>query len=198
MRIEERRQFIRLKAYHLVKYKPVSEDKKEASRIIASIKDIGAGGVCFITDEYLPVSCLIEIKINFPHLAEPVFALAKVAWIKQRKKTKRYEVGAQFIEIDESVRNFIDDQVKFVESRVHSKKKANLSKILLFRKESGGKMVKISKALVTGAFLCVVVAVSLKLTKLGSIFPGPQPLNWAKLADTILLFSIAISVGNKK
>jgi hypothetical protein len=33
---------------------------------------------------------------------------------------------------------------------------------------------------------------------LGQIVPYPQPLNWAKLADTMLLFSIALSVTAKK
>jgi len=136
MRTDNRRQFIRLKAYHLVKYRPISEDKKEADRIIASIRDIGAGGICFVTDDYLPNASLIEIKINFPHLNDPVFALAKVVWVKQIKKSRRYEIGAQFIEIDESVRRFIDEQVKFVESHMHNKEeKFNLFKALFFKKE---------------------------------------------------------------
>ena len=136
MRKDNRRQFIRLKAYHLIKYRPISDDRKGADRIIASIRDIGAGGICFVTDDYLPNASLIEIKINFPHLNEPVFALAKVVWVKQIKKTRRYEVGAQFIEIDESVRHFIDEQVKFVENKMHEDKdKFSLFKVLFFRKE---------------------------------------------------------------
>ena len=142
MRKDNRRQFIRLKAYHLIKYRPISEDKKEADRIIACIRDIGAGGICFVTDDYLPNSSLIEIKINFPHLNDPVFALAKVVWVKQIKKTRRYEVGAQFIEIDESVRSFIDEQVKFVENKMCAKKERfNFLKVLFFRKEGVKKNV---------------------------------------------------------
>lgn len=196
MQAENRRKFIRLKAYHLAKYRPVSGDNTEVDRIIASVKDIGAGGICFVTEERLPVSSLVEIKINFPHLSEPVCALAKIAWVKSKKNSRRYRIGAEFVKIEDSTRQIIDDQVRFVEGSL--KKRGGFSEILLFRREGGQEMNKFSKVLIVGAVICVVVAMSLKLTRLGQILPGPQPFNWAKLADTILLFSIAVSLALKK
>jgi len=59
-------------------------------------------------------------------------------------------------------------------------------------------MGKTPKMLIIGAFLCAVIAIMLKLTRLGQVLPYPQPLNWAKLADTMLLFSIALSLIAKK
>lgn len=122
MRVQDRRKFIRLKAYHLVKYRLLSKEKEQSNYIYAALKDVGAGGVCLDTEEYLPMSSLIELKINFPNVATSVFALAKVAWMKKRDKGRRYEVGAQFVEIDESMRKIIDEQVKRVEHKLKKKK----------------------------------------------------------------------------
>lgn len=120
MRYENRRQFIRLRAYHLAKYRPLSDQKgaEGSSPIIATIRDIGAGGVCLKTDNYLPVSTLLELNINFPNVSTSVFALAKVVWIKPIKKTKSYEIGAQFVQITDSVRLIIDEQIRRVYQRL--------------------------------------------------------------------------------
>jgi len=195
MREKDRRKFIRLQAYHLAKYKTLSGEGKEPSTLAATIRDIGAGGVCFRSDEYLPVGTLIELRINFPHVSTSVFALAKVVWIRQRKKTRRFEAGAQFVEIDETVRKAIEGEVKLVFNRVN--KSSGLFKVELFKKE-GERMAKLPKILVITALACIAIALLIKLTTIGKLLPGPLPLNWAKLADTMLLFAIAISVASKK
>jgi len=121
MEAENKRKFIRLKAYHLVKYRLVSPDNKMSPSVLATIRDIGAGGVCLRIDERLPVSCLLELSINFPNISTSVVALAKVVWIKEINQIKRYEVGAQFVQIDDSVRLVIDKQVTRVHKRFKEK-----------------------------------------------------------------------------
>jgi hypothetical protein len=59
-------------------------------------------------------------------------------------------------------------------------------------------MNSLPKILIVAALICLVVAILIKMTTIGKILPGPMPLNWAKLADTVLLFSIAISLLVKK
>ena len=118
MRKKERRAFIRITAYHLVKYKPSFEAKRETIPVLTTVKDVGADGICLRTQEYLPESSLIELKINFPSLDTPVFALAKVVWIKKRPKSSYYEVGTQFVKIEESLRKFINEHAKFVHRRL--------------------------------------------------------------------------------
>jgi len=59
-------------------------------------------------------------------------------------------------------------------------------------------MEKLSKFLIATAMLCLIVAISIKITTLGVLLPGRMPINWAKLADTALLFSIALSLLAKK
>lgn len=59
-------------------------------------------------------------------------------------------------------------------------------------------MEKLPKTLIVLAVVSLIVAVAIKVTTLGKIVPGPIPINWAKLADTLLLFAIAISLLGKK
>lgn len=61
-----------------------------------------------------------------------------------------------------------------------------------------GGMEKLSKVLIIAAIICLVVAVSIKAVTLGQLMPGRMPINWVKIADTVLLFSIAISLLAKK
>lgn len=59
-------------------------------------------------------------------------------------------------------------------------------------------MEKFPKTLIVLAVVSLIIAVAIKVTTLGKILPGPIPINWAKLADTLLLFAIAISLLGKK
>lgn len=120
---KERRGFIRLQAYHCVKYKLLStEDKERHPFIAATIRDISAGGVCLRIEEHLPESALIELKINFPHIATSIYVLAKIIWTRQRDKIRRYDVGMQFIEIEDVMRQAIDEQIKRVYDKLRRRK----------------------------------------------------------------------------
>lgn len=124
---EERREFIRLQAYHCIKYRVLSTTTAETSPFMsATVKDIGGGGICLRTEENVPEFALIEVKINFPHIATAIYAVAKVIWIKQRDKIRRYEIGVKFVEIQELTRKIIDEQVKGVFDKLKKKGKGNL------------------------------------------------------------------------
>lgn len=56
----------------------------------------------------------------------------------------------------------------------------------------------LGKALLILAVLFVILAAGIKMTTLGTIMPGAMPINWVKLADTVLLFSIAVSLLGKQ
>lgn len=59
-------------------------------------------------------------------------------------------------------------------------------------------MNKLPATMVVLAVVCVLIAVLIKVTTMGRILPGAMPINWAKMADTFLLFSIAVSLLAKK
>jgi c-di-GMP-binding flagellar brake protein YcgR len=143
IREKEQRKYDRLKAYHLAKYKLLSTKEPRPGYDTAAIKDIGAGkdigggGICLLVKDFIPVSSIIDIKINFPKLDNPISAVARVVWIKHLKRHNLYELGAQFTEIDESARKAIDEQVKFVIDKINKgieeKKKISIFKRLFFQ-----------------------------------------------------------------
>jgi c-di-GMP-binding flagellar brake protein YcgR len=133
---QDRRKFIRLKAYHLAKYKILNTRDPHPVTMLAAIRDIGAGGVCMRTKEPVPVASVIEIQIKFPTVETPIFTVARVVWVKQKKKHKFFEIGAQFIEIEESARKMIDEHVKVVSSKLKKEEKPSLfERIFCFKKK---------------------------------------------------------------
>jgi len=124
MRTKDRRTFIRITAYHLAKYKVSPEAGSHAVPVLTFLRDIGAGGVRLKTNERLQLLSILQLKINFPSLRDPVFTLAKVVWIKQTGKNKDYEVGLQFVEIDDLVRGLVDKKLKSVYEKAQRHKKA--------------------------------------------------------------------------
>ncbi len=121
MRNEERRKYLRLKVYHLVKYRLVQDKPPYFPYSLAAIKDIGAGGICLVSEKPLPVSTNLELQINFPDIEKPISTLGRVVWLKQMPKTDRYEMGIEFTSIEESLRKFIDEYVRFVYSKLKLK-----------------------------------------------------------------------------
>jgi c-di-GMP-binding flagellar brake protein YcgR len=126
IRKKDRRKFIRLTAYHLAKYKVLSFHGEQVLPSFAVIRDIGAGGACLRTEERLLESATIELKINFPSVSTPLCTLAKVIWASRIGKSRRYEIGVEFIGIEESIRKIIDGHIKLVYQRM--KKKMFLAK----------------------------------------------------------------------
>jgi len=124
MKLQERRAFIRLQAYHCVKYRILSEVSVDQNKelTIASIKDIGAGGVCIKTEERLPIGALIELKINFPRIVTSIYAIARVVWVKQLDKLRRYEIGMQFTKIEDTLRKIVDAEIKGVYESIKREK----------------------------------------------------------------------------
>ena len=118
---EERRKYIRLKAYHLVKYKSLASEQMHEAPVIGTARDIGAGGIRLKTDEFLPEASVIEVHINFPAVSTSIFALARVVRIKPIAKSKSYDVGLEFIQIDEAMRAAINEKIKQVFKRLHHK-----------------------------------------------------------------------------
>lgn len=122
MRAKEKRLFIRLTVYHLTKYKPLSGTRQISTPVLASLKNISAGGACLRTQEYLPISSLLELRINFPTFEHPLSCLAKVVWIKKIGRPGHYELGVQFQDLDVATRKAIDEGIKFVKQKLSQRK----------------------------------------------------------------------------
>lgn len=115
--ITEKRAFPRLKSYHLAKYRLVSQPS-EQQPIVTSLKDIGGGGVCLFAKEKLPLEGVLQLYINFPHLSSPIPCLAKIVWIKDASEEGTFEVGLQFLDIEEVPRQTIIDHIETVNKHI--------------------------------------------------------------------------------
>ena len=118
---EERRKYLRLRVYHLVKYQVISDKPPNPHPLLASIKDIGAGGICLVTEEPLSVSTNLQLEINFPDMGGVILTSGRVVWLKQVAKTNRYYVGIEFTGTDELLRKRIDGKVQFVNHKIKIK-----------------------------------------------------------------------------
>ncbi len=107
--MDERRQYVRLDAnlevsYSALKHAPLHE---------ASMKDLGAGGVSFLTSEPLEVGLKLQIHVGLPH-RQPVVFSGEVVWSDLYKRTilrsstrRLYETGVRIIAVDPSEREAI-------------------------------------------------------------------------------------------
>lgn len=174
----DRRKYPRLTAYHLVKYNIVSREE-QGEKVIASLKDIGGGGICLLTKENIPLDTVIQVYIHFPGIDPPIPCLAKVTWTRYLETTKAYRIGAKFIEIEELFRSQIIRHI----DRVRDMAKKGETKL----------MSKLPKFLVLIALLCAVAALTARFNI--GVFPSYlRAFAWLKLSGLLLLFSIAISV----
>lgn len=103
---KNRREYVRLPAHHLIKYRVL-----EKERVFSFARNVSSEGLCFHCKESIPIGSVVEILINFPGLPEPVKVLAKVTWLKTLKKTEGFQAGACFVNIDDNSRSFINERI---------------------------------------------------------------------------------------
>ncbi|MDD5428454.1 MAG: PilZ domain-containing protein [Candidatus Omnitrophica bacterium] len=108
----DKRKHPRINVYHLAKYCLPSGSNQ--TTIITGIKNIGAGGICLQTEEPLPVGSVIQVYINFPKAPKPVPALAKVVWVNHSKKKNCFDVGMNFVDIEQAFSSSIIKSVDAV------------------------------------------------------------------------------------
>lgn len=77
-------------------------------------KDIGGGGIKFITDEFLGRETEIMFEFSVMESSEPIKGRAKIAWISKIPYNDMYSIGVKFIDIARDKQQKI---VKFVNSK---------------------------------------------------------------------------------
>jgi c-di-GMP-binding flagellar brake protein YcgR len=117
---KERRVYLRLKSYILVKYTKVGE---RAHWKTTNVKNISEGGLTLIAYERLPVSCVIKLNINLIGRRKPIDTYAKVArCTKTSAKEDVYHVGVAFLDIAESDRAEIAAQIELAKKDKYGRK----------------------------------------------------------------------------
>ncbi len=110
---EERRKFVRLNLLVDIIYHRHQELKKEK---ISLIKNISTGGICLIVYEELNESEVLDLEIYPPEDTVPIKAVGRVVWVKEfiigdPAKGRRFDVGIEFIKIDENDINRVNKYV---------------------------------------------------------------------------------------
>ena len=82
---ENSRQFKRLTADYLVKYKPAGSGA-ESEDFVSNLKDISAGGIRFWTEYFFEEETLLEVSICIPPIDRVLHALARVIRIRKPQK----------------------------------------------------------------------------------------------------------------
>ena len=103
---KERRKYPRIQAT-FVEYSVIGE---VASKEISSFtEDVSAGGICILSCEKIETDSLLSLKIYLPDGGGPIEAKGKVAWagvstFLSMEGRKHYDLGIEFIQIDEKDR----------------------------------------------------------------------------------------------
>jgi Tfp pilus assembly protein PilZ len=119
MAVNERRKFIRIPFWFVARYKSVKSKAKQAGADAQAApgrakefkdaygKNISTGGILIETEEYFPVSTVLEIELDIPSLPESIVVRGRVVRSYEIEKDKLYDNGVQFEAVDEKYKKTI-------------------------------------------------------------------------------------------
>lgn len=89
------------------------KNKTEVSQTV----DISEGGVCLATKRLLKTDSKIRIRLELPKYKEPIYAWARVAWIKKLERLPtetfdKYKMGLEFINLENKYRKILCRELK--------------------------------------------------------------------------------------
>ncbi|MFH1457858.1 MAG: PilZ domain-containing protein [Candidatus Omnitrophota bacterium] len=106
--MQERRKFLRLKENDKICFSEIPYSKSE--RILSL--DVSIGGVRFLSNHFIKPQSTLKIEMAFERAKKAINVLAVVKWIKSVYEDERYEVGAEFVDIDKEDARFLNDYVR--------------------------------------------------------------------------------------
>ncbi|MFA5337612.1 MAG: PilZ domain-containing protein [Candidatus Omnitrophota bacterium] len=172
-----KRQFLRLNAHHLLKYKLLDGEGKEG--MLSFVRNISAGGVLFHSNEYMKPASILELDVSFPPYPDSIKIKARVLRVGNLKTMGGFDVAVEFLDLSEDVKKFI---AKKIGNTFYKEKEDNMKSLALIFIILGG--------------LAGVIALSIKFNLIPGVFFSP--LTWLNIVNALLLFSIAISLIKNK
>ncbi|MFH1868050.1 MAG: PilZ domain-containing protein [Candidatus Omnitrophota bacterium] len=97
--VKEKRSHPRLDVRLPVQYKDIQRPIEAYSGTLS--RDIGEGGMRFLSNEFLSVFTRLLIEVSIPSLSRPIKAISKVAWIQKVPRNSQYNVGIKFMDMTE-------------------------------------------------------------------------------------------------
>jgi c-di-GMP-binding flagellar brake protein YcgR len=108
----ERRKFPRLNIGIDVKYSVAKPDSEQSE---ISMKNISAAGICITVDEDLRLSTVLSLQVFMPGNDAPIYTKGRVVWKSEFRigygSKPRYDIGIEFLDIDEEDREKISQYV---------------------------------------------------------------------------------------
>jgi c-di-GMP-binding flagellar brake protein YcgR len=99
--LEEKRKYLRLNNALEIEFAAPDSDK----RYTATTKDISAVGIKFSTPQRLSEGSSLDITMKLPNSQSAVHASGRVAWLKKGPDDKAFDVGIEFLVIEEDNKN---------------------------------------------------------------------------------------------
>lgn len=107
LKFDEKRKSPRFSVSVPLEYKRLKDSPESKKGSLA--KDLSAGGVRFVTNEFISFTARMLVDIALPVPQRPITALSKVAWIRKLPRGDSYEIGNQFLEISKEDKNRLSD-----------------------------------------------------------------------------------------
>ena len=90
------------------------------------MKDLGAGGIRFLSRDFLPVDSKVKLEFFLTPASEALLAVGKVVWNNKVPYSYQHEVGIQFLDISEAnrkrIQRFVEQNLLKVEEIAPSQK----------------------------------------------------------------------------
>ena len=118
MSVRDRRKYIRLEKHYLLKYKVLDKAAE-----MSFVRNISATGVLFYCKKQLRRGDMVELQINFPGYPKPVKGVAEVMRVNALKKMGGFEIGVQFVNVDEDAKKFIEKKTQPADKKKGKRKK---------------------------------------------------------------------------
>lgn len=114
---DEKRRYRRINSIIPLQYKKLRQLSE--STIGAITRDVGEGGVRFISNEFLPLASRLVVEVFLPANPRPIKAISKVAWIKKAPSGDQYEVGNQFLEVAREDKSSLSEYISKLETTTY-------------------------------------------------------------------------------
>jgi hypothetical protein len=107
----ERRKFKRIDKSYVISYTPVEGEELKSD--VSQIKNLSEDGLLFIADKEFEKDIILKIKLKLPEFQDYVIVKVKVIASKKFAKGMMYDIRAQFVEIEQKVRDSIKKLVEY-------------------------------------------------------------------------------------
>jgi hypothetical protein len=107
----ERRKFKRIDKSYIVSYVPI--EGEELKYDISQTKNLSEGGLLFISDREFKKDVILKIKLRLPEFSDYVIVKVKVIASKKNTKSTMYDIRAQFVDVEQKVRDAIKKLVEY-------------------------------------------------------------------------------------